>query len=253
MTEYNPNGGGVAGGATASGFTNLNLDTFISGVAGIPIGDLRGGTDGLGYAGTKLWMCNQNTDKIVRWNTVTRRGDGFVTFTASPFFRECRDGLEGSDDSNLGSSSVIWVAARENRTIVLVDVGTAGDGAVAGATLQDRLVVLGEMKDPTFNGGAGTSNTGGLAVLPQDPGAFRGAPFFNLYVGNINANLTDVVESEDITAYPAGPNTGTVIGGWLAPDFGISGYTADYTAPPEALQSAGAGQAVMGPRRLAPR
>jgi hypothetical protein len=144
---------------------------------------------------------------------------------------------------------VIWVAARENRTIVLVDVGTSGNGPNAGATLQDRCVNLGEMDDPTFNGGAGTSNTGGLAILPQDPGAFRGAPFYNLYVGNINANLTDVVESEDLN-----PNGGTVIGGWLAPDFGISGYTATFIAPPEALQSAGAGRGtVAGPRRLAPR
>jgi hypothetical protein len=230
LWHLDPNTGTFVPTGPGSGFTNLNVDTFISGVAGIPIGDLRGGTDGLGYAGTKLWMCNQNQDKIVRWNTASRLADGFVTFTASPFFRQCRDGLEGSDDSNLGSGSVIWVAARENRTIVLVDVGTNANGPNAGATLQDRLVNLGEMDDPTFQGGVGDSNTGGLAVLPQDPGALRGAPFFNLYVGNINTNLTDVVESEDLN-----PSGGTVIGGWVTPDFGLSGYTATFNAPPEAL------------------
>jgi len=250
MWEFDPNDGTNIGPAQG---TTLNTDAFLTGE--IPLGDLRTGTDGLGFAGGKLWMCNQNQDKIARWNRVLRRADAVIDFGASPFFRECRDGLEGTDNGELGSGSIIWVAARENHTIVLVDVGTNADGPNAGATLQDRLEVLGEMDDPTFNGGAGTSNTGGLAILPQDPGNLRGAPFFNLYVGNINANLTDVVEAYDIVPHMVVPTGGggDVIGGWQAPDFGISGYTANFEAPPEALKAAARPADITGGRRLAPK
>jgi hypothetical protein len=101
MWHLDPNTGAFVTGGPPTGFTNLNTDAYILGPAGIPLNDMRGGTDGLGYAGTKLWMCNQNQDKIVRWNTASRLADGHLVFTAAPFLRECRDGLEGSDDSNL--------------------------------------------------------------------------------------------------------------------------------------------------------
>lgn len=226
LWELDPNTGAFVPGAPGPGHTDLSADAFVvtafGGTANVAVG-----TDGLGYAGGKLWFCNQIADKIVRFNTATRAGDAQINFLASPFSRQCRDGLDGTDASDLGSGSVLYVAARENRVIVLVDVGSAGNGPAGNGV----FVNLGEFSDPTYDDDGGIANTGGLAILPRAGAVETGPSVLNVYVGNLNANLTDVVEfSESLR----GPSL-TVVGGWRQLDFGASALTgstpAAFTAP----------------------
>jgi hypothetical protein len=202
LWELDPNSGALAPGAPASGYTNLNLDTYITGVAGISAADIAGGMDGLGFAGGKLWMCNQIADKIVRWNTATRFADAFIDFTAAPFNHQCRDGLEGTDQASIGSGSVLYVAAREDRLIVVVDVGTAGHGPDNDGVFT-RLT---EFDDPTALSASTIANTGGIALLGC-----------RAYLGDISGIVTTVVD--DCGGGPAS------VAGFRAADFGASGLT----------------------------
>ena len=156
-------------------------------------------------------MCLQNVARVYRWNPAMRRAN--LTFTASSMgLTSFREGLDGTDDSNLGTAGghVIYVSARNTRVIAAIDVGLLGNGPANNGV----MVLLGTIPSPTYPGGPGISNDGGLAMLRTA----SGTPFQNLYVPNINATLLHVVN--------ANPVPGTITGGWPYPDFGCSGLTA---------------------------
>jgi len=165
--------------------------------------------DGLCWAGQHLWMCLQNVARVYRWNPSTRVAN--LTLTAQSMgLTSFRDGLDGTDQSNLGTGHMIYVAARNNRVITVIDVGAAGNGPGNNGLMQ----LLGTITDPTYPGGPGISNNGGMAVLRT----IGRSPFQNLYCANINATLLHVVDAD-----PAAQ--GAIVGGWIYPDFGCSGLT----------------------------
>ena len=202
MWELDPESGAVLHS------TNLTLDPFIRQTSG-GTQNIDGSLDGLGWAGEHLWMCLQNVARVYRWNPATRLAD--LTFTASSMgLTSFREGLDGTDDSNLGTGHIIYVSARNTRVIAVIDVGSAGNGPTNNGVMQ----LLGTIPSPTYAGGPGISNDGGVAVLRT----ISGTPTLNLYVPNINATLLHVVDAD-----PAAQ--GAIVGGWIYPDFGCSGLT----------------------------